>query len=146
MTEDNKQAFVDDLKSAINGLDNNDLDSFKGTFNDPESTDKLVKVGKIDDNSQYGRMTCVLNRTSRYNGKDYYGVFVHVGFISPAKDDANYDLNGSFNLNGVDYNMYGYKKTGESASGQYEFVSLQFHKKEEKQEEQTNEKNDGIPF
>ena len=144
MKEDISDAYHQ-AKKEINSLEEKQelQEKLSGTLNEPNETDVLMKVGKIDDGSQFGKMICVLKRTSRNSGEQYYVVFEQKGFVS--RTDPNlkkdYIIDGNIVLDGTDYNLWGYEKTGESQNGKYDFISLSLVVKKEKETDEN-----GTPF
>jgi len=138
----NDKTFKEDLTDALQEAKEK-LDRMSGTLNEPQETDSLMKVGKIDDGSQFGKMICVLKRTSRNSGEQYYVVFEQKGFVSRTDPDLkkDYIIDGNIVLDGTDYNLWGYEKTGESQNGKYDFISLSLAVKKEKETDEN-----GTPF
>ena len=138
----NDKTFKEDLTDALQEAKEK-LDRMSGTLNEPQETDSLMKVGKIDDGSQFGKMICVLKRTSRNSGEQYYVVFEQKGFVSRTDPDLkkDYIIDGNIVLDGTDYNLWGYEKTGESQNGKYDFISLSLVVKKEKETDEN-----GTPF
>ena len=136
----NDKTFKQDLTDALQEAKDK-LDRMSGTLNEPMETDTLMKVGKIDDGSQFGKMICVLKRTSRTSGEQYYVVFEQKGFVSRTDPELkkDYIIDGNINLDGTDYSLWGYEKTGESQNGKYDFISLSLAVKKETDE-------NGTPF
>tara|TARA_R100001591_G_scaffold114844_1_gene129709 strand:+ start:1813 stop:2262 length:450 start_codon:yes stop_codon:yes gene_type:complete len=139
MNEDIKDAYHQ-AKEQIKSLEEKQelAEKLSGTLNDPNETDVLMKVGKIDDGSQFGRMICVLKRTSQNDKKQYYVVFEMKGFVSRTDPilKKDYIIDGNIVLDGKDYALWGYEKTGESQKGKYDFISLSLAVSKE---EKTNE-------
>ena len=127
---------LQEVKEGVNSLE----EKLSGTLNDPNETDVLMKVGKIDDGSKYKRKVCVLQHMGQ-DGKQYYAIYEFGGFISltDEKLKKDYKIDGNINLDGKDYSLWGYEKTGESQKGKYDFISLSLAVKKETDE-------NGTPF
>ena len=136
----NDKTFKEDFTDALQEAKEK-LDRMSGTLNEPDETDVLMKIGKIDDGSEFGKMICVLKRISKNDGKQYYAVFEMKGFVSKTDPKLNKDyiIDGNINLDGTDYSLWGYEKTGESQNGKYDFISLSLAVKKETDE-------NGTPF
>jgi len=117
-------------------------EAINGTLNEARESDELIKQGKIDDGSEYGKQICVVKQFNRA-GEQYYSVYERVGYIAIADEQNKYDIYGAMNTNNKEYKVYGYKKSGTSQSGnQYEFISLVLHEKDDIKKVE----KDDVPF
>ena len=111
-----------------------------GTLNDPyNDTDKIVKVGKIDDgtiekytdksgkeHTKEGTNIIVVEKTGA-TGNKYHRMFIEVGFLTPAKAGKKYHMSGAMKVNyKYDHQVYATQKEGtsEKTGKQYKFISL----------------------
>ena len=117
-----------------------ETDIMNGTLNDPyNDTDKIVKVGKIDDgtiekytdksgkeHTKEGTNIIVVEKTG-VTGNKYHRMFVEVGFLTPAKAGKKYHMSGAMKVNyKYDHQVYATQKEGtsENTGKQYKFISL----------------------
>ena len=117
-----------------------ETDIMNGTLNDPyNDTDKIVKVGKIDDgtiekytdksgkeHTKEGTNIIVVEKTG-VTGNKYHRMFVEVGFLTPAKAGKKYHMSGAMKVNyKYDHQVYATQKEGtsEKTGKQYKFISL----------------------
>ena len=111
-----------------------------GTLNDPyNDTDKIVKVGKIDDgtiekytdksgkeHTKEGTNIIVVEKTGA-TGNKYHRMFLEVGFLTPAKAGKKYHMSGAMKVNyKYDHQVYATQKEGtsEKTGKEYKFISL----------------------
>jgi hypothetical protein len=127
-----------------------------GTLNDPyNDTDKIVKVGRIDDgtvetytdrdgnqHTKEGTPIIVVEKTGA-SGNKYHRVYVEVGFL--AKAGKKYQLSGSIKVNQkYDHQVYATQKEGtsEKTGGQYKFISLAMYENDGIKKSEGND----VPF
>ncbi len=141
MDADNIMEQAKAIDERVENGSYNQTDIMNGTLNDPydNSSDRIVKVGKIDDgtvetytdksgqeHTKEGTNIIVVEKTGA-TGNKYHRMFVEVGFLTPAKAGKKYHMSGAMKVNyKYDHQVYATQKEGtsENTGKQYKFISL----------------------
>lgn len=153
-----EQAQAIEQKADDGTLSESDI--MNGTLNDPyeNSSDRIVKVGRIDDgtiekytdksgkeHTKEGTNIIVVEKTGA-TGNKYHRMFVEVGFLTPAKAGKKYQMSGAVKVNcKYDHQVYATQKEGtsENTGKEYKFISLAMI---ENNDIKKAEGNEDIPF
>lgn len=156
--------IMNKVEEEVNKSNQSD-DAMSGTLNDPyNDTDKIVKVGTIDDGTKEtyidkktgktkekkGTPIIVVEKTNA-SGNKYHRVYAEIGFLTPAQASKSYQMTGAMKVKyKYDHQMYATQKEGtsEETGKPYKFISLVLYKNDDIKEDgkEVSDPKVDIPF